>query len=167
MGQFFGEESVETLADVAAAMRDATGGGSFAVDDLCHATAETPHRATMEGETYHFRCFYDGIALAHLADEAVEIRTESLTGEPITVQASPSDIDVSPSEAAMSFGIAADAETPPSGGSIQEAAYEAFCPYVKAFPSRETYERWADNADAVTVGMPLASGVSFAAALAE
>lgn len=168
IGQFFGRESVDTLGDVATAIREATGGGSLATDDLCHVAAETSHRATTEDETYHFRCFYDGVALAHLADKSVEISTESPTGEPITVQASSDgEIDVSPPGAAMSFGIAASVDTASPNGPIQEEAYEAFCPYVRAFDSREDYEHWAEDIGADTVGMPLVAGVSFAAALTQ
>lgn len=106
MIQFFGAGSIETLIDVAAAIRDAIGGRSLAIGDLCHVGTETPHCTTMAGETYHFRCFYDGIALAQLADEPVGIRTESLAGERVTVGTAPDgDIDVTPPDAAMSFGI--------------------------------------------------------------
>jgi alkylmercury lyase len=168
MDRFFDRESVETLADFITAARNATGGGSISVDDLCHAAAETPHRAIVEGETYHFQCFYDGIALAHLVDKPVEIRTESPTDEPVTMQASPDgDISVTPPDAAMSFGVATVQETLLRESSIREAIYEAICPSVKAFSGREPYERWAEEIDAATVGMPLAAGVPVAAALTE
>lgn len=166
MSRLVGAERIETLDDLVAAAREATGGGSLAVGDLCHVAEETPHSATMDGETYRFRCFYDGIALSHIADEPVEIRTKSPTGEPIEVRASPDGaVDVTPPEAAMSFGVGTDVAAPPADG---PSAVEAnMCPYVKAFPSREAYERWADRVDAATVGMPLADGVPVAAALAE
>jgi hypothetical protein len=168
MGQFLGDEPVDTLAGFVVAIRDATGGGSLAVDDLCHAATETPHRATMDDEGYFFQCFYDGVALAHLADESVEIRTESPAGEPVEMRASPDGtVDVTPSGAAMSFGVAADGDAPRSADPTPEEAYGAICPYVKAFPSREAYGRWAESIDVVTVGLPLAAGVPIAAALAE
>jgi alkylmercury lyase len=168
MSQFLGE-SVETLDDFVTAARDATGGGALAVDDLCHTEDETPHRAIAEDETYHFECFYDGVALAHLVNESVEIRTESPAHERIETRASPEgDIDVTPSDAVMSFGIAVGVEPPAADGRpVDEAAVAAMCPYVKAFPTRESYERWAETVDAATVGMPLTAGVPVAAALIE
>lgn len=45
--------------------------------------------------------------------------------------------------------------------------YAAVCPYVKAFPSRESYERWAESVNGATVGMPLAAGVPFAIVLSN
>ena len=168
MSRFLGTESIETPTGFVAALRDTIDRGSLAVDDLCHAATETPHRATMGGETYHFRCFYDGVALAHLADEPVRIHTESPAGESIEVQAlSDGDIAVTPPDAAMSLGIAGDVDAVAPNVPHPEEAYEAICPYVKAFSTRESYEYWAKSVDAATVGMPLAAGVPIAAALVE
>ena len=168
MSRFLGTESVETLAGFVAALTDTIDEGSFAVDDLCHAATETSHRATMSGETYHFRCFYDGVALAHLADEPAKVHTENPAGKPIEMQASPDgDIAVTPPNAAMSFGIADNVDSVAPEGPSPEEAYEAICPYVKAFSTRESYERWAESVDAATVGLPLAAGVPIAAALLE
>jgi len=168
MSRFLGVASIDTLAGFVAALRDAISGESLAIEDLCHAAAETPHRATMDGETHHFRCFYDGVALAHLADEPVGVRTESPAGESIEVLASSGGyVDVTPPGAAMSFGIAGDVETADPDGPLPEEAYEVICPYVRAFSTRESYERWAKSVDAATIGMPLAAGVSVAAALVE
>lgn len=170
--QFFGRE-IETLAVLAGAIREVAGsdgrstdgGGSFVIDDLCHVGTETPHRATTADETYYFRCFYDGIVLAHLVGEPVEIRTESPVGEPIEMRASPDGtIDDTPSDAVMSFGIATGVEADPTVGEIDEMI---MCPYVKAFPTREAYAYWAEGVDGATVGMSLADGVSFAAALTK
>lgn len=177
--QFFGR-GIDTLDAFAESIREVTesdgGGGdgsscgSFAIDDLCHVEAETPHRATTADQTYYFRCFYDGIILAYLADEPVEIRTESPVGKPIEMRASPNGtIDATPSGAVMSFGIATDVEpsaddTDPTVGEIVEMV---MCPYVKAFPTRDAYAYWAEGSDGATVGMPLAASVPFAAALTK
>lgn len=164
--QFFGRE-IETLAALAGEIREVAGGndgrngGSFAIDDLCHVETETPHRATTADETYHFKCFYDGIVLAHLTDEPVKIRTESPTGELIEMTASPNGtIDVIPSDAVMSFGIATSVGADPTAEMVM-------CPYVKAFPTREAYAYWAEGSDGTTVGMSLTDGVVFAAALTK
>lgn len=165
--RFFGE-AIGTFDDFVSAARSTAGGGPLAVDDLCHTTTETPHRATVGDERYYFQCFYDGIALAHLADEPVEIRTESPGNEPIAVRASPDgDVDVTPTGAAMSFGVSAGVQAPADGGLTPEAVYNAICPHVRAFPDRKSYERWADGVAAATVGLPLPAGVPIAAALTE
>lgn len=166
MNRFYRTESVETLDDFVTATRAEAGGGSIAVADLCHVTDKTAHIATTATETYYFRCFYDGIALAYLADEAVEIRTESPSGSVIELRATPDgDVAATPSETVMSFGIATDVPESTDDAPTVEAVYEAICPYVKAFPSRESYERWAAGVHAATVGLPLTAGMPIAATL--
>jgi hypothetical protein len=165
MGRFFGE-SIETFEDMIAAFRTVVNGDGIAVDELCHVEEETPHSAKTADETYYFRCFYDGIALAHLVDEPVEIRTETPTNDVIEMQASPeTEINVTPSDAVMSFGVATDREVPAGDGPTAQDVYGAVCPYVKAFHTREDYERWAADVAATTVGIPLDAGLPIAAAL--
>lgn len=165
MGRFF-DESIETFDDMISAIRNVVEGDGIAVDELCHVEEKTPHSAKTADETYYFWCFYDGIALAHLVDEPVEIRTETPTNGPIEMQASPeSDIDVTPSNAVMSFGISIDREVPADDGLTAQDVYGAVCPYVKAFHTHGDYERWSADVAATTVGIPLDSGVPIAAAL--
>jgi alkylmercury lyase len=167
LGQFLGEESIETLDDFVIAAREATG-GSLSIDDLCHAGRETSHRAVLEGETYHFLCFLDAIVLTHLTEKPIDIYTESPANETIEMRALPNgDVDASPSDEVMSFGITADVKPPTDERLSSEEAFTAMCPYVKAFPTREAYERWAESVDAATVGMSLAAGVEIAVALVE
>jgi alkylmercury lyase len=185
--QFLGSE-IETLDALAVAIREVIGDDtgsdsdyddvSVAIDDLCHVEDETPHRVTTADETYYFRCFYDGVALTHLADEPVEIQTESPAGELIEVRASPDGtLSVTPSDAVMSFGIATDAEpfatndesdsVDAAGPTIGELAVMVMCPYVKAFPTRDAYAYWAEGSDGATVGMSLRDSAPFAAALTK
>ncbi|MBX0297991.1 organomercurial lyase [Haloarcula nitratireducens] len=165
MGRFFGE-SIETFDDMISAFRTVVDGDGIAVDELCHVEEKTPHSAQTTDETYYFRCFYDGIALAYLVDEPVDIRTETPTNEVIEIQASPdSEIDVAPSDAVMSFGVATDYEDLAGDELTAQDVYGAVCPYVKAFQAREDYERWAADAAATTVGIPLDAGMPIAAAL--
>lgn len=165
MSRFFGEP-IETFDDMISAIRTVTEEDGIAIEDLCHVEGKTPHYAETDNRTYYFRCFYDGIALAHLMDESVEVRTETPTNEPIKMQATPeSNISVTPSDAVMSFGVSTNREDPASGVSAPRDVYEAVCPYVRAFRTREDYERWARGVSATTVGIPLESGVPIAAAL--
>lgn len=168
MNRLLGEDSLETFDDFVTAVREATDGGPLAVDDLCHTPRETPHRAILDGETYHFQCFYDAVVLSHLVAEPVEIHTESPENELIKMRVSPDgDVDATPSDAVMSFGIAADVKPPTDGCLHSEKVFAAVCPYVKAFATRDAYEHWAESVDAATAGMPLEAGIPIAVAFAE
>ncbi len=163
LGDLLGVDRVETLAEWATLLREATGG--VAVDDLCHAGAATPHWGETDGERHHFRCFYDAVVLAALADRPVDVRTESPDGTVVEARAVGTDaLDVEPSAAVFSVGCAADAggDGDPSHGDV----YAAVCPYVRAFPSVAAYDRWRRTVDAPTAVTALDGATDFAAALA-
>lgn len=168
LGRLLGERSVDTLQDWIVEVRRSTGGGSIAVDDLCHSNTETPHWGEMAGERYYFLCFYDAVILAALADRPVGIRTESPGGDTIRATAAGTgDLTVTPEEAVFSFGID-DNVTPPADGDPSSAdVYAAVCPYVRAFPDADAYEEWASSRSAATVAMPLEGATELAAALIE
>lgn len=164
LGQFLDREPVETLGEWVDVVRELTGGGSIAREELCHAGEQTPHWGDLDGERYHFVCFYDAVILAALADQPVDIHTESPDGTVIEAQAvGSSELTVAPESAVFSFGIDADALT--DGEVTVEDMYAAGCPFVKAFPDRDAYERWASEVSAVTVAMPLAGATELAAGL--
>jgi len=168
LGRVLGGEPAETLNDWLTEVRRRTGGGSIAVADLCHADEETGHRGEMDGETYHFQCFYDAVALSGLAETPVDIRTESPDGAVIEARATgTSDLTVTPEEAVFSFGVDEAAAAPENREAVVEDVYAAVCPYVKAFPNREAYERWAETVPAATVAMPLAGATEIASRLVE
>lgn len=165
MSEFFGE-TIDTFDDFVSVVRSVGDEDGIAVDELCQTADETPHYAETATETYHFLCFYDGVALAHLVDESAEIHTESPAGTPIEMRASPdAGIQVMQSSAVMSFGVASMDDVSADGEPTAQDIYSAICPYVKAFPSREEYDNWARAVPAATVGIPLESGVPIAAAL--
>ncbi|PSP48669.1 alkylmercury lyase [Halobacteriales archaeon QH_7_69_31] len=166
LGRLIGEPPVETIAEWLAAVRRLTDGGGIGIEHLCHADGETPHRGRMDGETYYFQCFYDAVALAALADEPVEVRTESPAGAEIKAHATAEELRVTPDGAVFSFGVERDT-APPDGDPTVADVYDAVCPYVRAFPDRAAYERWAEEVSAATVGLPLAGATDIAAALAE
>jgi hypothetical protein len=166
LGRLLGEPPVETIAEWLAAVRRLTGGGPIGIDNLCHADGQTPHRGRTAGETYYFQCFYDAVALAALADEPVEVRTESPAGAEIEAHATAEELRVTPEGAVFSFGVERDV-APPDGDPTVADVYDAVCPYVRAFPDRAAYERWTEEVPATTVGLPLAGATDIAAALAE
>lgn len=164
MSQFLSNE-VATLGEWVAALREANG-GAIDAEMLCHAESQTSHRATLNGETYHFQCFYDAVALARLREGAVDIRTESPDGAVVEAHSDGHEIDPTPDTAVVSFGIERSAATAGDEPTIGET-YGAICPYVKAFPDREAYASWADGVDAETVAIPLAEGVPVAGRLVD
>jgi hypothetical protein len=168
LGRFLGVESVDTLGEWAAAVRRQVGGGSIAVEDLCLTDEETPHRGTVGDERYHFACFYDAVVLSALSDRPVDIETESPDGTRIAARAAGTDeLTVTPDAAVFSFGIDDSVEPPADGGPSLQRAYAAICPYVRAFPDRAAYERWAADVSAATVALPLAAGTDLAEALVQ
>lgn len=161
-GEFFGTGRVETLDECADRFRELLG-GDVAVDDLCSTTEETGHRARVDGETYHFRCFYDAVLLAALRNRPVDIRTESPDGTVIEARARGEEgVQVTPGDAVFSVGLD---DSSGKGEPTLEDGYAAICPYVKAFPSREAYHEWARTTRAPTVGLPFAGATEFATAL--
>jgi hypothetical protein len=168
LGRFFGVESVATLEDWSDQIRRQTGGGSIEVGDLCHADSPTDHWGEIDGERYHFQCFYDAVILAALEDRPVQIQTVSPGGEVIRASADqPAELFVTPSSAVFSLGIAHDAYEQTAGDPTMADAYAAICPYVKAFPDRESYDAWAADAPAETVAAPLSGATTFVRSLTE
>lgn len=168
LGRILGVESVATLADWIAEIRQFTGGDAISINDLCHANAETGHWGEMGGDRYHFLCFYDAVILAALADRPVDIRTESPDGAVVTATAAGTgDLTVTPEEAVFSFGIDDGVEPPADGEPTPADIYAAVCPYVRAFPDPDAYEAWAERVSAATIGMPLRGATDVAAGLVE
>lgn len=166
LGQFVGQGSVDTLGEWVTEVREQTGGGSMDLEALCHSSESTDHWGEMDGERYYFVCFYDAVIMAAIADEPVDIHTESPDGAVIEAHSLGGiDLSVTPESAVFSFGISTDAVASDDGPTLQDG-YEAVCPYVKAFPDRPAYEEWAETVDAATVAMPLAGATEIARALA-
>lgn len=139
---------------------------SLGLDAMC-TTDRDRHEATIEGETRYFHCVLDTLLLPFVVDGPVTVRSESpSSGEVVEIRVSRDGVTVSPEDAVMSFGIAADVDERADHAVDSELAYETFCPYVNAFASRQEYEAWADaTGDAVTVGLTMAEGFALARAL--
>lgn len=169
LGEFLGTGRIETLKDWVDEIRHRTddAGEAISNDDLCHVGEETPHRADVDGERYHFRCFYDAVVLSTLIDAPVGIHTETPTGETVEMRADgPEGLEVEPPSAVFSFGIPEVPLEAPDDPTHEEV-YGAVCPNVRAFTDRSGYERWADEVDAVTVAAPLRGATELAEALVE
>ncbi|APW96972.1 alkylmercury lyase [Halobiforma lacisalsi AJ5] len=175
LGRLVGTNPVATLGEWVEECRRLTG-GAIALEELCHADGETAHWGELGGaggERYDFQCVYDAVILAAVADEPVRVHTESPDGTPIEARATGDEVTATPPSAVVSFGVEADVDRPGGGADASiaeptlEDVYATVCPYVRAFPDREAYDRWASRVSAATVAMPLAGATDLAEALVE
>lgn len=166
LGRFLGGATVRTLGEWVEEMRERTGSGPIAFEDLCHEEDRTGHWADMDDERYHFTCFFDGVVMASLADEPVEVGTESPDGTRIEATATgDGTVTVDPPGTLVSFGVRTSPGADPDGEPTHEDVYASMCPVVKAFPTQRAYERWDRTVDAATVAMPLTDATALAEAL--
>lgn len=137
------------------------------VNMLC-TTDDSPHRATFDGRTQHYQCFQDPIIVPFLADDigTVDIETECpVSGEPIELRVTETEIEATPSDVVTSFGVAADVEAPAEDVPSPILAYSRFCPYGNVFRSREAYETWAAEVDAITMPTTVDDALELARAI--
>lgn len=137
------------------------------LDALC-TTDASPHRATFDGRTQHYRCVQDAFIVPFLADDVdrVDIETQSpVSGDPIAITVAESGVEVDPDGTVTSFGVDAAVEPPAGGPSSAALAYRHVCPYGHAFAAPAEYERWAADTDAHTMRVSVADTLAFARAI--
>lgn len=159
----------ETFGDWVAAMAAVTDRDGIDVDlDTLCTTDDSPHRASFDGETQHYQCTQDAFIVPFLTDdvEEVEILSESpVRGEVVRITVTETDVDVDPSSAVMSFGVAADVDPPDEGVPAPVFAYAQVCPYGNAFVSSAEYEAWAREVDGRTMAVSVEDTLELARAL--
>lgn len=140
-------------------------GRGVTVDDLC-TTDESRHWATVNGETRYYQCVTDAFLLGIYLDEDVTTRTVSPVSETeLVVEFDAEGVVSAPEGAVLSFGVERSVDAP-DGPVTPEAMYGRFCPYSKAFASREEYEQWAaDNPEVVSDVQPLDESLDLQARL--
>jgi len=133
--------------------------------DLC-TTDASPHRAVIDGESQSFRCVTDAFILAGLRGGDATVRTVSpLDGTDLAVEFDATRAATTPDGAVLSVGVERTAKTP-NAPVTPERMYGQFCPYSKAFASREEYERWADtHPEVATEVLPLDRALTLLARL--
>ena len=134
---------------------------------LC-TTDDSPHKATFNGQTQQYQCFQDPIIVPFLTDgvNTVEIETECpVSGELIELRVTETEIEATPPDVVMSFGVAADVDAPPKDVASPILAYSLFCPYGNVFRSHEEYETWAAEVDAVTMPTTMDDALELARAI--
>lgn len=165
LGRLLATDSAATLREWADELTSFTG-GSLDVEDLCHSAEPTSHYGETGGDRHYFACFYDAVVLAALTDAEVAVHTESPTGTPVEATATADgDVTTTPDGALVSFGVDESVKAPTDREPTHADVYAAVCPYVRAFPDAEAYDRWAAETDAATVAVPLADATAFTDAL--
>ena len=155
--EMFWEQMMRTFAEAL--------GRGVSVDDLC-TTDESPHWATVNGETRYYQCVTDAFLLGMYLDEEVTTRTVSpVSDTELVVEFDADGVVAAPEDPVLSFGVERSVDAP-DGPVTPEAMYGRFCPYSKAFASREEYEQWAAaNPEVVSDVQPLDESLDLQARL--
>lgn len=138
--------------------------------DTCTSEASR-HEVHVGDDVQHVHCVLDALLVPFLLEDptTVDVRSRSpVSRTVIELQVSRDDVVVTPGEAVMSFGVAADVGPPEELEVEPTLAYERFCPYVNAFVDEAEYDGWdAATPDAVTMPLSLADGHALARSIAR
>lgn len=165
---FYDTETVETAGDWLDALDEGlepSDERAISVDDLC-TTDESPHVLETDDDTQAYQCVIDPMIVPFLTDDPATVRSACpVTGDDIVFEITAGEVTARPEGAFFSLGIAPEASgTPPYAS---EEVYGSFCPYGNVFASKEAYEQWAGETDALTTRLPLEYGVAVVGAIAR
>ena len=124
----------------------------------------TRHEVRVNDRIEYSPCILDALGAAVMeAQNPVTVRSvDPVTKTPVTFTVEDGAVDVTPEDAVITFGIASSIpELEASDESIfswilQEdtpSVTDAFCQYINAFESADTYEQWAAETDGKTVSV--------------
>lgn len=119
-----------------------------------YQNGETRHAVHLANGVEHVPCVLDALIVSlGTPDDPVRIESTSpVGGAVVEYRVSTGDVDVTPQEAAVSFGIAPqDASGIQYGDDFEDDARIGSCSYINSFPDARTYEEWADDTDAAAV----------------
>lgn len=143
---------------------------SVGVEEMCIAE-ESRHVARIDGDSQHFHCVLDTILVPFLvpSESPVDVRSRSPVSDTVVELTVTHDaVEVTPTDAVMSFGLADGLEVRDAVDIDPALAYEWICPYINAFPSRTEYDQWErETSEASTMALSFPAGLELAKALAQ
>lgn len=124
----------------------------------------TRHEVRVNGRIQYSPCVLDALGAAVMEDQnPVTVRSvDPVTRTPVTFTVDEETVNVTPEDAVVTFGIASaipeleDSEQTIFSWMLQEdtsGVTDAFCQYINAFESEDTYEQWAAKTDGKTVAV--------------
>lgn len=167
----------ETMANLLDDDSGESEGDSFEGDDIDCGTVdelrpdeETRHELRFDDRVEYAHCVDGALIAAELTDsERVVVRSfDPVSGKPVNFDTADGGREVTPPDAVVSMGMAeaaADSENmvdfgvgmatgEKDPGAYVEDPLDVFCRNCNAFENRESYRRWAADADAVSVAVP-------------
>ena len=122
----------------------------------------TRHETHVNSQIQYSPCILDALGAAVMEEQnPVTVRSvDPVTRTAITFTVDDSTVDVTPTDAVITFGIAEtipeleDSDEPIFSWMLQAETptlTDTFCQYINAFESAHTYEQWAAETDGKTV----------------
>lgn len=157
------ETPPETLAEYWSGFADqlAASDQTIKPEDL-YTEEPTRHEVHVNDQIRYSPCVLDALGAAVMeAQNPVTVRSvDPVTRTPVTFTVEDGDVDVTSADAVITFGIASSI---PALEASDESIFswilqedtprvtDAFCQYINAFESVDTYEQWAAETDGKTV----------------
>jgi hypothetical protein len=166
------EKTPETLAEYWSTFADQAEASDHKIEaeDL-HTENPTRHEVHVNDRIRYSPCVLDALVAAVMeAQNPVTVRSvDPVTSTPVTFTVGNDTVEVTPEDAVITFGIASTIpELESSDTSIfnwiiqadTESVSDAFCQFINAFESSETYEQWVTETEGKTVPIrPKSAGV--------
>lgn len=157
------ETSPETMAEYWSMFAEqlAASDKTIEPEDL-YTENPTRHEVHVNDHIHYSPCVLDALGAAVMeAQNPVTVRSvDPVTRTPVTFTVEDETVTVTPEDAVITFGIAS---TLPELESTDESVFDwifqegtpgvtdAFCQYINAFESTDTYQQWAAETDGKTV----------------
>lgn len=162
----------ETMADYWSQFADqlAASDHTIAPGDL-YTDEPTRHEVHVDDRIEYSPCVLDALTAAVLeAQGSVKVRSvDPVTRTPIRFTVDEDSLAVTPDSAVVTFGIAPSIPALEGSddsifgwmlGAETADVRTAFCQYINAFESEETYEQWAETSDGETIPLQPAYAVA-------
>lgn len=157
------ETPPETMAEYWSRFADQLAANDQTIDpDDLYTEDPTRHEVRVNDRIQYSPCILDALGAAVMEDQnPVTVRSvDPVTRRAVTFTVNRGTVNVTPEAAVVTFGIAS---TIPELEASDESIFswilqgdtsrvtDAFCQYINAFESEDTYEQWAAKTDGKTV----------------